>query len=138
VITNQAGIGRGYYTEADFQRLTDWMLGEFRKRDIELGRVYHCPYHPTEGIGAYRQESRDRKPNPGMILKAQQDFGLDLARSVLIGDKDSDMAAGRSGGIRHLLKLVHPSEINNGRTEEGVLQVDTLSSATNWFETTFR
>lgn len=107
VITNQAGIGRGYYCEADFQQLTAWMLERFRERGIRIGRVYHCPFHPTEGIGDYRRASFDRKPNPGMILQAQGDFELDLARSVLIGDKDSDLEAGRAAGVGFNLKLVH-------------------------------
>ncbi len=105
VITNQAGIARGYYTEADFQRLNEWMLGEFRVRGIEIGYVYHCPYHPTAGIGEYRRESFDRKPNPGMILKARRDFGLDLSRSVLVGDKDSDIEAGRAAAVGYIIKL---------------------------------
>ncbi len=105
VVTNQAGIGRGYYTEAEYQRLTAWMLGEFRARGINLDAVYHCPYHPTAGIGDYRRESFDRKPNPGMLLKARDALGLDLPRSVLIGDKASDIAAGRAAGVGHLLLL---------------------------------
>ena len=105
VVTNQAGIGRGYYTEADFQALTTWMLGQFRRRGIEIARVYHCPDHPTAGIGPYRRESVDRKPNPGMLLKARDELAIDLARSVIIGDKDSDIAAGRSAGVGRLLKL---------------------------------
>jgi D-glycero-D-manno-heptose 1,7-bisphosphate phosphatase len=106
VVTNQAGIGRGYYKEDDFQSLTAWMLGAFRERGIEIARVYHCPYHPTEGIGEYRRESFDRKPNPGMLLKARDELGLDLRRSIFVGDKDSDMLAGRSAGVGHLLRLV--------------------------------
>src|SRR5262245_454089 len=77
VVTNQAGIARGYYTEADFANLTAWMRGEFAARDICIAGVYYCPYHPTEGIGAYRQDSPDRKPNPGMLYRARADFGLD-------------------------------------------------------------
>ncbi len=99
VVTNQAGIGRGYYTEADFQRLTEWMVDVFRERGIVIARVYHCPYHPTAGIGAYRRESFDRKPQPGMLLRARDELNLDLARSVFIGDKDSDMAAGLAAGV---------------------------------------
>jgi D-glycero-D-manno-heptose 1,7-bisphosphate phosphatase len=103
VITNQAGIGRGYYSEADFNRLTEWMLEEFQAHDIKIDRVYHCPYHPTAGIGKYRQESFDRKPNPGMILKARQEFNLNLSQSVLIGDKNSDIEAGRAAGVGYLI-----------------------------------
>jgi D-glycero-D-manno-heptose 1,7-bisphosphate phosphatase len=107
VVTNQAGIGRGYYTEDAFQRITMWMLDQFTLRGIRIGRVYHCPFHPTAGIGEYRRESFDRKPNPGMILKARDDFELDLGSSVLVGDKDSDLEAGRAAGVGHNLKLLH-------------------------------
>jgi D-glycero-D-manno-heptose 1,7-bisphosphate phosphatase len=106
VVTNQAGIGRGYYTEADFQALTNWMLKQFRARGIAIVAVYHCPFHPTAGVGPYRRESFDRKPNPGMLLKAAADLRLDLSRSVFVGDKDSDMAAGRAAGVGHLIRLV--------------------------------
>ncbi len=131
VITNQAGIGRGYYTEADFQRLTDWMLGEFRARGIAIERVYHCPYHPTAGVGEYRCDSFDRKPNPGMILKARDELHLDLNACVLIGDKDSDIAAGRTAGVGHLLWLGHP---DRAHVAPDVVQVGDLTAAKRWIE----
>ncbi len=108
MITNQAGIGRGYYTEADFRRLDEWMHERFRERGVAIARTYQCPFHPTEGIGEYRRESFDRKPNPGMILRAQLDFDLDLSRSVLVGDKESDIRAGRAAGVRYNVKLGEP------------------------------
>lgn len=108
VVTNQAGIGRGYYTEADFQSLTAWMRAQFRSRGVDIAGVYHCPYHPSAGVGEYRRESFDRKPNPGMLLRAAHDLRLDLARSAFVGDKDSDMAAGRAAGVGHLLWLADP------------------------------
>ena len=80
VVTNQAGIGRGYYTEADFHRLTDWMHERFRQAGVPLTAVYFCPFHPTAGIGAYRAESEFRKPGPGMILQAAREHALDLAQ----------------------------------------------------------
>jgi len=135
VITNQAGIGRGYYTEADYQRLTDWMLETFRRRGIDIDRVYHCPYHPTAGIGEYRQESFDRKPNPGMLLKAQKDFDLDLTQCALIGDKDSDIEAGRAAGVGYLLKLSGYSEPGSATSLENVHQMESLLSARDWIET---
>jgi D-glycero-D-manno-heptose 1,7-bisphosphate phosphatase len=124
VATNQAGIGRGYYTEQDFQALTEWMLGAFRARGIDIGRVYHCPYHPTAGVGEYHRDSFDRKPNPGMIFRAQDDFNLDLARSVLVGNKDSDIQAGRAAGVGYNLRLLHYSDAGRApdRTEFGTLQ----------------
>jgi D-glycero-D-manno-heptose 1,7-bisphosphate phosphatase len=131
VITNQAGIGRGYYAEAAFARLTGWMLEQFAARGIRIVRVYHCPFHPTEGLGEYRQESFDRKPNPGMILRAKEDFDLDLSRSVLVGDKDSDIEAGLAAGVGYNLKFVH-----DGEHDLATLQFSSLSDIGDWFRKT--
>jgi D-glycero-D-manno-heptose 1,7-bisphosphate phosphatase len=103
VVTNQAGIGRGYYSEAQFHALTDWMKTKFNESGGIIDAVYFCPYHPEHGIGAYRRESDFRKPDPGMLLQAQSELGIDLEQSILIGDKLSDMAAGRSAGVGTLL-----------------------------------
>ena len=134
VVTNQAGIGRGLYTEHDFQALTEWMLAEFRARGIGIGRVYHCPYHPTDGIGDYRRDSPDRKPNPGMILKAMDDLGLDLSRSVLVGDKDSDIDAGRAGGVGYNIKL---SPHAQAKGSPPCLEFGTLHAIGDWLSRTF-
>ena len=99
VVSNQSGIGRGYFDEDAYQRLTDWMCERFRAEQAPIARVYHCPYHPTHGIGAYRADHDWRKPKPGMILQAATDLNLDLSRSVLIGDKFRRYR-GRRGGRR--------------------------------------
>lgn len=99
VVTNQAGIARGKYTETDFHRLNDWMVEEFRKHQVEISKTYYCPYHPTEGKGRYKKDSFDRKPNPGMILKARDEFDLDLKSSILVGDKIIDIEAGVNAGV---------------------------------------
>lgn len=103
IVTNQAGIGRGYYGEEDFQRLTAWMLQQFHDRGADIDRVYHCPDHPEHGIGAYRRESPWRKPAPGMLLQAAADLDLDLAASVLVGDSETDIEAGRRAGLRRTI-----------------------------------
>ena len=94
VITNQAGIAKGVYTEADFLKLTDWMIGQFENNGISISKVYHCPHHPD-----ITGPCQCRKPNPGMILQAIKEFDLDISKCVLIGDKDSDLEAGRRAGI---------------------------------------
>jgi D-glycero-D-manno-heptose 1,7-bisphosphate phosphatase len=99
VVTNQAGIGRGYFTESDYQDLTRWMCDRFAEEGAAIRRVYHCPYHPTHGIGAYRTDHPWRKPNPGMFLQAAADLDLDLGSCVVIGDKISDICAGAAAGI---------------------------------------
>lgn len=99
VVTNQSGIGRGLYTEEDFTTLTDWMCAEMALRGAPVQRVYHCPYHPEAHIARYRAVHPWRKPAPGMILQARDDFGLDLGQSILIGDRSSDMQAAASAGV---------------------------------------
>jgi len=99
VVTNQAGIARGYYTESDFLELTKWMTQKFAEEQIQIARVYYCPYHPVHGVGRYRRDSPDRKPMPGMLLRARADFNLDMTASVLIGDKESDIEAAQAAGV---------------------------------------
>ena len=105
IITNQAGIARGYYTEDDYRVLNNWMLLQFKERGIEITATYYCPYHPGYGVGRYGQDSPDRKPNPGMIYKACNELDINLSESVLIGDKDSDIEAGRNAGVGRLILL---------------------------------
>ena len=99
VVTNQAGIGRGYYSEQDFLTLTEWMRERFEAEGAPVTDVFHCPYHPENGVGHYKRDSFDRKPNPGMLLRAAKKHGLDLGRSIMIGDKDSDMQAASKAGV---------------------------------------
>jgi D-glycero-D-manno-heptose 1,7-bisphosphate phosphatase len=99
IVTNQAGIGRGYYTEAQFHRLSDWMCECFTAEGIAVAGVYYCPYHPEHGIGDYKADSFDRKPNPGMILRARDELGLSLKDSILVGDKASDIAAAKAANV---------------------------------------
>ena len=104
VITNQAGIGRGYYTEQDFLDLTDWMCGVFKSEGVDIDKVYFCPFHAEHGIGKYKIDSPFRKPGPGMILQAAAEFEIDLPGSVLLGDRESDIQAGITAGVgRNLL-----------------------------------
>lgn len=103
VVTNQAGIGRGYYTEEDFHQITDWMRKQFALRGAHIEAVYFCPYHPEHGVGEYRQDSNCRKPAPGMLLQAAREHDIDLTHSVIVGDKPSDIRAGQRAGVGTLL-----------------------------------
>lgn len=94
IITNQSGIGRGYYTEAALVELMGWL-----KTKLAYDAYYFCPYHPEHGIGEFKRESEDRKPHPGMLLRAAKDHGLDLARSLMIGDQETDMQAAKKAGV---------------------------------------
>jgi D-glycero-D-manno-heptose 1,7-bisphosphate phosphatase len=99
IVTNQAGIGRGYYSEEDFQALTRWMLERFAAEAIRFAGVEHCPDHPVHGLGRYRQETSRRKPGPGMILDACATHGLEPAGSIMIGDRATDMQAALAAGV---------------------------------------
>jgi D-glycero-D-manno-heptose 1,7-bisphosphate phosphatase len=105
VVTNQAGIGRGYYSEADFHDLTEWMKMRFVEHGAHIDAVYFCPFHPEHGIGEFRKDSNCRKPAPGMLLQAGYDLSIDFEKSILVGDKSSDMAAGQAAGVSTLLHL---------------------------------
>ena len=95
VVTNQSGIARKYYTEEDFQMLTQWMIQEFEKNDIKIEHVYYCPHHPD-----ITGKCRCRKPEAGMLLDAEKDFSIDLKNSIIVGDKERDIEAGINAGLR--------------------------------------
>lgn len=99
VVTNQAGIGRGLYAESDFHALTAWMCAVFEARGAPVDKVYFCPFHPVHGLGRYLAESPRRKPAPGMILDAAGELDIDLGRSILVGNNESDILAGKAAGI---------------------------------------
>lgn len=99
VVTNQAGIAKGFYSEEQFLELTKWMENEFQKRGIKITKTFYCPFHSEAKIEKYRQDSFDRKPNPGMILRAIKEFNLDPKKSVMIGDRETDIEAADAAKI---------------------------------------
>jgi D-glycero-D-manno-heptose 1,7-bisphosphate phosphatase len=129
VVTNQAGIGRGLYSEEEFQELTEWMCVRFADESVDIARVYHAPTHPEEGIGIYRRESIDRKPGPGMLLKARNALGLDMKASALVGDRETDIEAAISAGVGHKL-LVDSDEAPDDTKADTI--VASLTEAVAW------
>ncbi|MFN7309430.1 MAG: D-glycero-beta-D-manno-heptose 1,7-bisphosphate 7-phosphatase [bacterium] len=105
VTTNQSGIARGLYTEEDFHRLSDWMQQRFAAAGAPLTATYHCPHHPNEGRGPLRRACDCRKPAPGMLLAAIRGLGIDPARSVMFGDKHSDLQAAAAAGVAQRVLL---------------------------------
>jgi D-glycero-D-manno-heptose 1,7-bisphosphate phosphatase len=99
IVTNQAGIGRRYFSANQFLEFTDWMLGEFSKMGARIDAVYHCPHHPEFGVGSYKIGCDCRKPHPGMFNKARDELDLDMATSLIVGDKLSDLEAGARAGV---------------------------------------
>ncbi|GEK10145.1 D-glycero-beta-D-manno-heptose 1,7-bisphosphate 7-phosphatase [Pseudoalteromonas sp. McH1-7] len=99
VVTNQSGIGRGYYDEAQFHLLSDWMCAQFMARGIEITGVYFCPHHPEKANAPYNVECSCRKPEPGMLHQAIAEHNLDPAQSIMVGDKVSDIQAAHAAGL---------------------------------------
>ena len=107
VVSNQSGIGRGYYCEADVESLNLAVAQHLGSTvGVTLSEFYHCPHHPTEATGEFRRQCDCRKPAPGMIRQAVLDHGIDLKTPLLVGDKDSDIEAGRAAGVARLFKVV--------------------------------
>ncbi len=92
IITNQSGISRGYYTESDYQKLTQWMLEQFKCKNVNILDVFHCPHGPDSTCNC-------RKPKPGMFLKAKAIYNINMEDSWMIGDMEADVKAANSAGI---------------------------------------
>ena len=131
VVTNQAGIARGLYNTSQFEALMAWMREQFVAQGAVLDGVYHCPYHPEHGLGEWKREHEDRKPSPGMLLRAALDLELDLGRSLLVGDRCSDIAAAAAAGLQQafLLRGTEP-----GGCAGNVLVVNSLDDVKRWME----
>jgi D-glycero-D-manno-heptose 1,7-bisphosphate phosphatase len=104
VVTNQSGIARGFYTLDDMHHLHDWMTQDILGFNARIAGFYFCPYH-SEGseIEYVVPDHPDRKPNPGMILRAAHDHNIDLSASLLIGDKLTDIEAADRAGVHSIL-----------------------------------
>ncbi|MCY2995202.1 MAG: D-glycero-beta-D-manno-heptose 1,7-bisphosphate 7-phosphatase [Planctomycetota bacterium] len=105
VVTNQSGIGRGYYTLEDYQRVNAWMLAHLASNAVTIHGVYVCPHAPDVRCAC-------RKPAPGLLLQAQREHGLDLPNSWLVGDKPSDIEAARRAGVGQTLLIRRSQEID--------------------------
>lgn len=129
VVTNQAGIARGFYTEDDFLSLMEWMRAELRREGVEFDAVYHCPYHPEHGVGQYRREHEDRKPGTGMLLRAAKEFEVELKESVMVGDRCSDITAANKAGLRQAFLLKGTEESG---CEGEYLAAQSLAEVERW------
>jgi D-glycero-D-manno-heptose 1,7-bisphosphate phosphatase len=105
VVTNQAGIARGYFSPEVLTAVNAALVSQLKDEGAHLDGLYVCPHHPTEGEAPYRLVCDCRKPKPGLVLRAASELGLDLRRSTLVGDKGSDLVAARAVGARAVLVL---------------------------------
>lgn len=131
IITNQAGIARGYYSEAQFHELTRWMCLQFESNCAPIAQVYFSPFHP-EGLGEYRKDDDTRKPRPGMILRAREELGISLVHSVLIGDQPSDIQAGQAAGVG--MNILFSANPNTSTTCQPHAVIGSLTEAISFLQ----
>jgi D-glycero-D-manno-heptose 1,7-bisphosphate phosphatase len=105
VVTNQAGLARGYFTEDVMRAVNASLVEQLAQAGARLDGIYVCPHHPTEGVAPYRERCECRKPRPGLLLRAAQELALDLSRSTMVGDKATDLVPGRAVGAAAVLVL---------------------------------
>lgn len=121
VVTNQSGIARGYYSEEDFARLSEWMVDQFKEEGIDIAGIYYCPHHPDIS-GA----CSCRKPEPGMLLDAAENLGIDLKNSVMVGDKERDIEAAANAGVQTRYLFTHGKAVTK---TNATAVIDTLEKA---------
>ena len=121
VVTNQSGIGRGYYTQEDFNTLTQWMLRQFEEKEIHVEQVYHCPHSPEAQCSC-------RKPATGMIERALETYAIDLNHSWLVGDKQSDIDLAVNAGIGSSVFIGEAS------VAHATVHFDTVIEANQYFQ----
>lgn len=99
LVTNQAGVAHGHFSEEEVQKYHDWLVSELRLQSLNIFAVYYCPHHPAMAGSRYGIACNCRKPNPGMLFQAGRNHGIDMSASVMVGDKPTDIEAGLSAGV---------------------------------------
>ncbi len=105
VVTNQSGLARGYFSDKQYQELTDAMKQALSDSGAPVDAVYHCPHHPQGAVLELSINCDCRKPAPGMILRAEREMGIFLSDSLMIGDKPSDIEAARAAGVGRAFRI---------------------------------
>ncbi len=136
IVTNQSGIGRGYYTESDFQKLNDWMVSTLKEQGVTIVDVYYCPHLPDAQVEEYRKECNCRKPKLGMYQQAILDYNIQIGQSYAIGDKIRDCAICESSPCKGFLigENEKPEVIANVKAGmmDRVCYANTLSEAADF------
>lgn len=111
IVTNQAGIAKGYYSEIDYDNLMNWMVADLSSSGVDFLDILFCPHHPEGVIEKYAVTCSWRKPMPGMFLWVRDRYGVSMSESIVIGDKLSDVEAGLAAGVGEafLVGSGHPS-----------------------------
>ncbi|WP_392567117.1 D-glycero-beta-D-manno-heptose 1,7-bisphosphate 7-phosphatase [Utexia brackfieldae] len=129
ITTNQSGIARGIFSEAQFEQLTEWMDWSLADRGVELDGIYYCPHAPEGG------DCDCRKPGPGMLLTAAKDLNIDLANSYMVGDRISDLLAGKAAGVKRTVLVRTGDEVTLEAAEQADWILDSLADLPNKIKT---
>ena len=121
IITNQSGISRGYYSHSDYQKITQWMLDQFKYKNINILDVFHCPHGPDSTCDC-------RKPKPGMFLKAKDKHNTDMEKSWMIGDKERDTIAANSAGIDNTILIRSSHKVDESNSNAKII-LDSIQQA---------
>lgn len=133
IVSNQAGIAYGYYQEKHAVLLNLAMKEELAKEGAHIDAIYYCPHHPEAKIERYRADCNCRKPKPGMLKKAEKEFNIDLKRSFMVGDKLSDIEAGKRAECRTVMvRTGHGAEVLGSSEIECDYVADDLSDAVGY------
>jgi D-glycero-D-manno-heptose 1,7-bisphosphate phosphatase len=126
IITNQSGISRGYYSQNDYKKLTDWMVTQFKENGISFLDILHCPHSPQSNCNC-------RKPKPGMLFEAKNKHNINMKKSWLIGDKESDIIAANNAGINNTILVKSGHKINEKSTNAKFIldSIKTLKNVVN-------
>ncbi|QDT29223.1 D-glycero-alpha-D-manno-heptose-1,7-bisphosphate 7-phosphatase [Gimesia panareensis] len=131
IVTNQSGIARGYFNEAQFLSLMDWVRLQFSRQNAPLLDVFYCPHHPTQGVGQYKTKCLCRKPHPQMLFDAARKHDLDLQESIIVGDKLSDIQAGRAAHVKKTVLVGTGHHVNEADKQAADLFADSLFELKN-------
>jgi D-glycero-D-manno-heptose 1,7-bisphosphate phosphatase len=109
IVTNQSGISRGYFSEKDFQIITNWMINQFECNDINILDIFHCPHSPKSNCDC-------RKPKPGMFISAKNKHNIDMEKSWMIGDSERDITAANLAGIKNTILVRSGYKVNESKS----------------------
>ncbi|MHC4715828.1 MAG: D-glycero-alpha-D-manno-heptose-1,7-bisphosphate 7-phosphatase [Planctomycetota bacterium] len=138
VVTNQAAIARGVLTEEGLERIHEEMRHQLSERGVQLDGVYYCPFHPEGTVAEFARESQDRKPQPGMLLRAASELDLDLTHSWMVGDSPRDIEAGQRAGCRTVRVRVKGQQHPGDKADEDVQADFTVRSLVDAARTILR
>ncbi len=113
IVTNQAGIAKGHFTEDEYHELTNWYVNDLKQKKVEIFDIFFCPFHIESKNPEYKKDSFLRKPNPGMFFEAFSKYQIDRNKSFMVGDKISDIEASLAAGIKNNFLIAEDSQDSN-------------------------